>query len=632
MCGILGYYLFNDKGIVDKEKFLIALRKMEHRGPDDEGYWESEDKKVCFGHRRLSIIDLSVRAHQPMVSENKKYIITYNGEIYNFKEIEIELRVKNSELRVKSNSDTEIILKAFEEWGEGCLDKLRGMFAFAIYDKSKDTMFFARDRMGVKPFYYTVTANGFYFSSEIKPLLDIAGIKKELRKESVIEYLAFGKVHQPNTMFANVYKLFSSTCGIVDEGGFKGLKKYWTPYKYRFEFGNYKNDNDYAVGLFELLKESVNYRLISDVPVGIFLSGGVDSTGILSMIKYLGKENDIFTYSAGFEGESIYDERAYAKKAAGFYGTRHFEINITKNDLIHELPQILKYVDEPISDATIIPIFFLSKLARDNGSIVILNGDGADELFGGYSKWLEYRKYFKYWRLLNILPGNLIKQIPRIFGTNNLKGQIINDLCYRAYIKTQFYIGDTGALKGTSAFNEIVDDSFYDVFNKNFEEYTEIRKSRDYIEWMSYWGLKSIVENVFLYRADRMGMANSIEIRVPYLDQNVVEFGMQMPQFYKYKNKTGKYILKKALDKIVSGEFLYRNKMGFCVPVKKWAGREIENKCIIDFSGMNKESKIISGSGMSELFRLIEQENTDTKESLLFNIYSLTSWHNNWFK
>jgi asparagine synthase (glutamine-hydrolysing) len=632
MCGILGYYLFNDKGAVEKDRFLKALRLMEHRGPDDEGYWESDDKRICFGHRRLSIIDLSDKAHQPMVSDNGRYVITYNGEIYNFKEIEIELRVKNSELRVNSNSDTEIILKAYEEWGEGCLEKLRGMFAFAIYDKVKDILFFARDRMGVKPFYYTVTANGFYFSSEIKPLFEISGIQKELRIESVIEYLAFGKVHQPNTMFSNVYKLYSSHTGIVDKNGFNRLNKYWTPYKSKLDFSNFKTEKDYESGLFELFKESVNYRLISDVPVGVFLSGGVDSTGILGMIKHLGKENDIFTYSAGFEGEDSYDERKYAKKAAGYYGTKHFEINITQNDLINELPGIMKYADEPVSDATMIPIFFLSQLARKNGSIVILNGDGADELFGGYSKWMEYIKYLKYWRLLNFLPGFIIKQIPRLTGNKNLKGQIINDLCNRAYIKTQFYIGDTGALKGTAAFDEIIDISYYNIFNKYFSEFSALRNSNDYMEWMSYWGLKSMVDNVFLYRADRMGMANSVEIRVPYLDQKVVEFGMQMPQTLKYKYKTGKYILKKSLERIVPDEFLYRKKMGFCVPVKKWVGSEIETKCLKNFKEMNEGRNFISEPGMDELFKLINQENTDTKESLLFNIYSLTSWYKNWFR
>jgi len=630
VCGILGYYLFDENHKVDDGRFLSALRMMSHRGPDDEGVWKSDDGRVCLGHRRLSIIDLSANGHQPMISADGNFIISYNGEIYNYKDIKQGQGLKDYTFR--TNNDTETLLASYIQFGNKCLNRFRGMFSFAIYDKRNDKFFFARDRMGIKPFYYTLTSNGYFFSSEIKPLFEISGVPKRIRKDSVLEYFAFGKVHSPFTMFENIMKLPAAHCGLIENGKLE-MEQYWTPYSEKFNFTSANNEEGYSKILFELFEESVRYRLVSDVPIGIFLSGGVDSTGILGMINHLGRSKDIFTYSAGFEGQDNYDERIYAKKAAEHYGSNHREILIKKEDLIESLPEMLGYIDEPVSDSTIIPIFFLSKLAREKGSIVILNGDGADELFAGYSKWQEYIKFYKFWNLIRYSPGiarSFYVTAARLFLKGG-KAQIASDIVNRAGIKTQFYIGDTGALKGTSLFYEIIPEDIYNIFNYCYSEFSGIRNSNDYVEWMSYWGLKSMVENVYLYRADRMGMANSIEIRVPYLDHKIVEFGMQMPQGLKHRNKTGKYLLKKSLERIVPEEFLYRKKMGFCVPVSEWAGKEIREDVFPYFYSMNSELRLFDEKVISEFERLVSEEKTDTEGSLLMNLHIFTNWYRQWF-
>jgi asparagine synthase (glutamine-hydrolysing) len=630
MCGILGYIKFDKEIRVDKCDLIRSLRMMNHRGPDDEGVWQSVDGICGLGHKRLSIIDLSPLGHQPMMSEDGNFIITYNGEIYNFKEIKEEL--SGSGYIFKSKSDTEVILNGYIKYGPDVINKFRGMFSLAIYNSKTKSLFFAKDRMGIKPFYYTVTRNGFYFSSEIKPLISLSGVEKKIRKESVLEYFAFGKVHSPNTMFENIYKLPAACSGTFGNNGLE-ISKFWTPYGSKMIFDDAETENGYRDILFNLFKESVNYRLVSDVPVGIFLSGGVDSTGILGMINHLGRSKDVYTYSAGFEAQNNYDERIYAKKAADYFGSRHFEISINKNDLVETLPSILEFIDEPVSDSTIIPIFFLSRLARENGSIVLLNGDGADELFSGYNKWLEYIRLYKYWKLIRYSP-DFSKSLIGLFANtvfSEKKSQIINDIINRAKLKTQFYIGDTGALKGTGLFYDIINPEIYNLFDNNHVEFDKIKKSGDYVEWMSYWGLKSIVENVFLYRADRMGMANSIEIRVPYLDHKIVEFGMQMPQSLKYKNHTGKYLLKKALERIVPNEFLYRKKMGFCVPVKEWVGEAISSSVFPYFYKVNKELNLFDEKVISEFGRMTVTEKSETGNSLLLNLHIFTNWYRIWF-
>lgn len=636
MCGIVGAFdlqgreLPVSEDIADRVLGLIA-----HRGPDDQGKWWSQSRSVFLGHRRLSIIDLSPAGHQPMTNEDGTVWIVYNGEVYNFAQIHDELVAKGHQFR--SRTDTEVLIHGYEEYGVGIIDRLRGMFAFALYDAKRDQLLLARDRVGIKPLYYTVAAGRFYIASEIAPLIGLPGVEKNLNPAALNEYLAFGKVYAPNTMFDGVYKFPAAHYATVRRGEGMKLQRFWTPYQQRLEFPSGSGEEYHTGRLLDLLRESVQLRMVSDVPVGVFLSGGVDSTANVALMSEVAA-GPVHTFTAGFQGQESYDERVYARRAAEYFKTEHDEIEITQRDLTDALPLVSSYLDEPIADPTVIPIFFLSKLARDRGAVVILNGDGGDELFCGYRKYMRYLKVAPYWKMLNALPRGMRRSLSRIGNSVGVNG-ITADLLDRSSRDVELYIGGTGALKGSDAFRELVDrpgssnGGLYHAVVDGRKDFMAQRRSGDYAEWLSYWGVRSEIEHIFLYRADRMGMANSIEIRVPLLDHRLVEYAMQMPQELKYKGGEGKYILKKALEGTVPDEFLYRKKQGFCVPLREWAGGMMNEKIVRmlpairgDWGGLSNE---LIGSITA---RLNTDENTNNGGALSWNLYSLATWYERWFR
>lgn len=631
MCGIVGVLSLNKSSLSCIEHLKRALALISYRGPDDQGIWESPDRQIVLGHRRLSILDLSDAGHQPMSNANRSIWIVFNGEIYNFQEIRQKLLKKGYQFH--SNSDTEVLLKGYEAYGVDILHQLRGMFAFAIYDQNKKQLFLARDRAGIKPLYYTIAGNSFYFGSEIKVLLEFPEVQKKLNISAVREYLAFGSVSAPQTMFDGIYKLESGHYLLIDANENFNTIQYWQPFQSQLVIPGEDNEEQLQARLLELLQESVQLRMISDVPVGVFLSGGVDSTANVALMSQVAG-SQVNTFTAGFQGQQSYDERKIARQAARYFNTNHQEIEITKNDLLETLPQLAFYLDEPVADATVIPIYFISKLARANGAIVILNGDGADELLAGYRKWQKLIKLHSYWKTYTKLPKFLKQKI----YSNTIrysKNTILNDYLFRASNDIEFYIGNTGALKGTKTFDSIYHkdngSNIYDSVSRAYCEYSNDRSPAHYVEWMSYWGLKSSVENVFLYRADRMGMANSIEIRVPFLDHHIIEFAMQMPQHLKIKNGEPKYILKKALEGLVPNEFLYRKKQGFCVPVQEWAGKMMREKTFEILPIIQKDWNVFDQSTIADLKKLSTNSLMNRNGFLLLNLYILASWYKRWF-
>lgn len=631
MCGIAGAISLNQSSLALTKHLKKTLSLITYRGPDDEGIWQSPDRSVILGHRRLSILDLSAAGHQPMSNGDGNNWIVFNGEIYNFQEIRRKLVQKGC--RFRSNSDTEVLLKGYEVYGTDILQQLRGMFAFAIYDQQQKRLFLARDRLGIKPLYYTIANDTFYFGSEIKVLLEFPAVNKTLNIPALREYLAFGNVHAPETMFSGIHKLESGHYAFVDaKGGFRG-ERYWHPYQNSLNIPQNEPESYYRSKLLNHLKKSLQLRMISEVPVGVFLSGGVDSTANVALMSEV-SGNRINTFTAGFQGQKSYDERIYARQAAQLYNTNHHEIEISKNDLMETLPKLAFYLDEPNADATVIPIYFISQLARKNGAIVILNGDGADELLGGYRKWQEFLRIQKYWQVYKKFP-RVIKQKLYLVSTLFTDNTILKDYLLRAANDIEFYIGSTGALKGTKTLEDLFHAgngrNIYDAVNRNYKEFTKHRPNASYVEWMSYWGLKSAVEHVFLYRADRMGMANSIEIRVPFLDHQLVEFAMQMPQHLKVKNGEPKYILKKALEGLVPNEFLFRKKQGFCVPVQEWAGEMMYEKTFKTFPKMQKDWNAFGESTIAELKEHTNSSLMNRSGFLTLNLYILASWYERWF-
>lgn len=631
MCGILGLVGFNARDpIVDEERMRRALAMMRHRGPDGDGSWINEERTAYLGHRRLSIIDLSAAGRQPMSNEDGSIRISYNGEIYNFMELRAELQARGH--RFVSRTDTEVIVHGYEEYGPAIVERLRGMFAFVLYDARARRALLARDRLGIKPLYHTWARGALAAASEIGPLFEIEGVEKRLNAAAFREYLAFGKVYAPNTMFEGITKFPAAHWALVDASGMR-MQRYWTPYDEPIGIAADASADEHAAHLLGLLEESVRLRMLSDVPVGVFLSGGVDSTANVALMSRAAGGH-VHTFTAGFAGQAAYDERSYARQAARHFGTRHDEIEISADDLRDGLPALASFLDEPIADPTVVPIYFLSRLARSAGAIVILNGDGGDELFCGYRKYMRYLRLAPYWRMLNMLPVWARRAVAGLGGAVGLRGSAA-DLLDRAARGVEMFAGGTGQLKGMRGFGEIVEGgggAVYDAVRAGRARFRGEHRSNDYVEWLSYWGLRSEVENVFLYRADRMGMANSVEIRVPFLDQRVVSYAMQMPQGLKHRDGETKYILKRALRGVIPDELLNRRKQGFCVPLREWTGGLMDESIRATLPRIRSDWGVMSTGFAEEMIGMLGSDRADSDGALSWMLYNLAVWYEQWFR
>lgn len=630
MCGIVGAISVVNRSLnLDDTVAENISDVLSHRGPDDSGIWFSNDRKIFLGQRRLSIIDLSSAGHQPMTNADQTVWIVYNGESYNHPDLRKELEQKGYSF--SSQTDTEVLLHGYEEFGTGIVTKLRGMFAFAIVDLNSRNVFFARDRAGIKPLYYTRMSNTFCFASEIKALLSFPGVSKSLNEDALREYLLFGKVYAPETMFEGILKFPAGHYGTLSFDGRFELHEYWNPYVERCSFPEGADEAYFTRSLHDLLRESVHLRMMSDVPVGVFLSGGVDSTANVAFMSEV-STTPVRTFTAGFEGQETYDERHWARIASKQYRTEHTEVTITQRDLSEALPSIAHYLDEPIADPTVIPIHFLSKLARDSGTIVILNGDGGDELFCGYNKYLRYLRHSASWSILNMSPKFILRSVSKALQVTGAN-EILVDLFDRSARGIEFYIGSTGALKGTKAFQALLNGAAgrdaYSAVRSGMARFLELKRSDDYAEWLSYWGLRSEVEHIFLYRADHVGMANSIEIRVPFLDHHVIGFAMQMPQRLKWSGNRTKYILKRSLVGKVPDELIHRRKQGFCVPIREWSGKQMHDEIIKTLPMMKNNLRVMHEDFIRDLRTRLQHQ--DESGALAWNLYSLSIWYQRWF-
>ena len=371
---------------VEAKEYLLRMNQaIKHRGPDDQGSYFNIEQGVALGHLRLSIIDLSVAGHQPMIDDAGNCIV-FNGEIYNYQSLKKEFATD----KFHSDSDTEVLLKLYRKEGPAALTKLNGMFAFAYYDVQNNTLQLVRDRAGKKPLYYSMMGGVFSFSSEIKALLELPWIKKELDEEALYHFLTYNHVDAPKTFFKNIFKLGAGERMTVSQRGIEEIEKY-----YHINYSNLTNwtEKELSDKLIKELRNSVDLRMVSDVPVGAFLSGGVDSSAVVALMRE--KSNGIIkTFSVGFEGQPDYDERKYAQQIAKQFNTEHFEKFVGKEDIAEFLPSVVNIFDEPMADATCIPIYFISELARQNNTIVVQTGDGADELLGGYNSWRKYEEIY----------------------------------------------------------------------------------------------------------------------------------------------------------------------------------------------------------------------------------------------
>ena len=549
MCGFCGYINKKEKNSIKKMNDAII-----HRGPDDESYYK--DDFIAMGFRRLSIIDLK-GGRQPMTNEDEKMIITYNGEIYNFKEIKEDLLKKGHIF--KTNSDTEVILHGYEEYKEKILDKLRGMFAFVIWDKNNQKLFGARDHFGQKPFYYGLFNDTFMYASEIKSLLYHPDFKKEVNKKALKPYLTFQTSVLDETFFKGVYKLRPGHYLTYD---FK-TNKIETKEYYNINFKPKEQDFDKLVEkIDDTITKSIDYHIISDVPVGAYLSGGIDSSYVVSYLK----PNK--TFSVGFDYKN-FNEVPMAKDLSDMLNIQNKNELINSDDFFESIDKVQYYADEPTANLSAVPLYFLSKLASKDVKVV-LSGEGADELFGGYTSYDEDIKLKKYRKLPFFIRKTLkalVSPLPSFHGKNFLTkgGSKIED----------YYVGNAFIFDNKEA-NKILSDKYKS--NLTYQEITKpyfdkVAKEDDLTK-MQYLDMYFWLPNDILLKADKMSMANSLELRVPILDKEVFALAKTIPTKYKLSHNTTKYVLRKAASKRIPEAWYKRRKKGFPVPIIKWFREE----------------------------------------------------------
>jgi asparagine synthase (glutamine-hydrolysing) len=592
MCGICGIYNFDGR-LVDEE----ILRKMNHtlihRGPDGEGYYIG--KNIGLGHRRLSIIDLE-GGKQPMGNEDGSIQVVFNGEIYNFLELKKDLEAKG--YRFRTRSDTETIIYGYEEWGEDFVQKLRGMFAIALWDSRNRKLLLIRDRIGKKPLYYYLGKGRILFASEIKALLMDKSIPKKIDPSALDSYLSFGYVPSPLSIFKAIRKLPPAHIAVCKLGNFS-VRQYW-----HLDMENEaspKPEEEVLEELRCLFDEAVHLRLISDVPLGAFLSGGVDSSGVVASMASLVENVPVKTATIGFS-DKRFDEIEYARIVAKQYQTDHTEF-VVNPDALEVLEDIVWHLDEPFADASAIPTYYVSKMARQKVTVA-LSGDGGDETFAGYINRYYMNRLEDSVR--RKLPGFLKQNIlgpmgeiypkadflPRPFRLKRFLSNLSNTF-EQAYFRDMsfYFLPEMKEKLYHSDFKSAIKDfNAFDILGDHFK----VNRNPDITTRVQYVDIKTYLPEDILVKVDRMSMAHSLEVRAPILDHKLMEYVGSLPSNLKLKGKESKYILKKMLEDRLPQDILYRKKQGFSIPLASWLRNEMR--------GFVEETLFSSQNGLSSFF------------------------------
>lgn len=613
MCGIIG--IVSKKPDYNKKWLSIGIEALKHRGPDDSGEEWMHNNCVGFGHRRLSIIDISSAGHQPMSDEKSIYTIVFNGEIYNFKELRSTLLKKGRKFR--SNTDTEVVLQSYSEWGVDCVSKLNGMFAFSIFDRIKKILFFARDRSGEKPLYYYKDDHSFRFTSELKGILSDSSIDRNINYESLDCYLAMGFVPDDKCILEGFKKLPPATAMTYSlETSEIYTWKYWSPPKYI----KYNYSQDYLVDKLEILiEDSIRRQLVSDVPIGILLSGGVDSSIVTAIASRILPR--VKTFTVNFPNSGKFDEREHARLIANYFKTDHMELEVMppSPDLLKKLA---RQYDEPIVDSSMIPTYLVSKLVSKYCKVV-LGGDGGDELFGGYehhSRLLWVEKYTKFipqflLSLISNFATNLLS--PGFKGRNWLQAidiNLSNDLPLLAT-----YFDKLSRKKLLSKYTrklKLISESYIKE---------RVPSEVDLIQRVTRMDFNNFLPEDVLTKVDRASMLNSLEIRAPFLDKHVIEFAFhEVPPHMKTTINDRKIILKKLAKKILPPDFDFNRKQGFSAPMNQWLSdgyfRDYFDKILLD------PSCVFNRSAVTELLK--NQDKGHNNSERLFSMVMFELWRN----
>ncbi len=605
MCGINGLWDF--KRNLDGKALIIKMNNsLIHRGPDYGSNLTLNN--LHLGHRRLSIIDIDPRSNQPFSNEN--YVIVFNGEIYNYQEIKKRI----PEYNFITNSDTEVIIAAFQKWGLDCLQHFNGMFAFSIYDKQKEELFIARDRMGIKPFYYTLTDNYFIFSSEIKGILSTDLVKKEINSNALNQYIRYQTCNSPSTLINNVFSLEKGSYMLINKNGLITKKVYWKIN----ETINTSNYDNIKADVKKLFFKAVENRLVADVNVGAFLSGGIDSSAVVAAMSNL-SSNNISTFSVNF-AEKEYDESKYAEIIAKKYNTNHTSIQLNPTDFLNEIPTALNFMDHPSGDG--LNTYVVSKYVKKENLSVALSGLGGDELFAGYPLFNQLQKLSKIESFLK-LPKGLKKTIAKTYLGNK------SDI---ASLKTLDLISNSkGDLSTNYSYTRLMLDSSSSKSILNKEYYTSNELNLKYnnkipfISNISQFEFDTYLENTLLRDTDQFSMAHALEVRVPFLDHNLVEYVLNIPDKYKTNKQIPKQLIVDSMGDLLPKEIIYRKKMGFVMPWEIWMKNELKSFCEEKLKNL-KDRQYFNAIFIEEIWSSFLANENKFNWSRIWYLVTLSNW------
>ena len=624
MCGIAGYAGFWEDGLIER-----MLRSIRHRGPDAFNYWLDPASPLALGHVRLSILDLTERGNQPMWDDTGRFCITYNGEIYNYRKLRSDLEAEGCKFR--SDSDTEVLLTLFREKGPSCLGKLRGIWAFAIWDSEEQRLFLSRDPLGVKPLYFVVQGNRFLFSSEIKSFLCWSEFSKDVDKAAVLETLIYLWTPGPRTMFTHVRKLLpgqnltlrpgeapiiSYSLDIKPETNLKGL-----------------SESDAIELLQEQLHHSVQSQLVSDVPVGAFLSGGLDSSSIVATAERNGHRiSRCYTidYAGGRKWEGMVNDLDYARKVAQYLGVECIEIPLD-NSVCDRVREMIWHLDEPQADLAPLNVLLISEAARKNGDYVLFSGAGGDDIFSGYRRHIALQnEHWWEWMPKPMLSG--LRVLSKVFPQSRAFGRRVQKLFEYADLSSDErllrYFAWASENYAHTLFqhdfgNELKNHDPFDVMRNALHSHTV---GADRLDKMLFLDMRYFLADHNLNYTDKMGMAHGIEIRVPLIDIDLVRLGWRIPSDLKLRNITGKYIFKRAMEPYLPKDVIYRPKTGFVAPVREWLSGPLYKQVrdVLSPEALNRRGWFLPES-VQKLFDELDNKKNDVQYQLL-SLYCLEEW------
>jgi asparagine synthase (glutamine-hydrolysing) len=627
MCGIAGILEFGRDTRANAAALREMCRVITHRGPDDQGFYT--DGAVGIGMRRLSIVDVA-GGHQPISNEDGTLWIVFNGEIYNHLDLREQLIARGH--RYVTHSDTETIIHLFEEYGEDCVKQLRGMFSFAIWNRNTKTLFIARDRLGIKPLYYRLTPERLLFGSEIKALLAHGGIRPQFNRAALPEYLAFGYLSGEESFYAGIRKLLPGHTMTIGPDGQAQIRQYWdldtsTPHASR-------DENHYVQSYRELLEGAVTSHLMSDVPLGVFLSGGVDSSAVAALMTKLRRE-PVETFSVGYT-EQTYSELPFARTVSEHIKSRHHEVLVSEQDFFDALPHLIWHEDEPIVWPSSVSLYFVAKLARERVTVV-LTGEGADETLAGYTRYAFTLKNAAMDRAYrSAVPSFLRRGLRDSVATSSMLGATLRRKLEHTFLAkdgnswSSFYFDNFFSAFGEAEQTRLLTDEFArevtpsSAYN-NVLHYWD-HSSGEMLQRLLYTDIKTYLVEL-LMKQDNMSMAASIESRVPFLDHVLVEFATRIPREVQIQGLTGKRILKKAVEDLLPHEILYRPKLGFPTPWSGWlAGPRLETIRELLLEPRSLDRGFFRREGIEKLFYEHRAKHRDNYDRI-WRLLNLELWH-----